>query len=980
MKTEKARSRGGFLLAFAAVALLLGLLTFYFVDTVREQLWQQSIGAITESTRQGNNALGIQLREDFRSLFAVKRYLAALPADQAGHAGEIVASFSTTSEGVRLYDRDGTCQPEGDGPDLGVLDSLEGESGLIDPHISTATGVNVFDLYARVQRPDGSEQYLVKEYEVASIASEFSLSFYDGAGFSYIVDAGGDVLIRSPHPGSNKTVKNLFDMLPKDKNDPQAVEQFRAALAGAQSGWAVFTYGDEDMVFCYVPMEGYSDWNLVSIIPERVVSAETRHIFQRTILLVGGFSLGIVLLAMYYVLQAKRSHRRLRSQANYIQHLYNAVPEGVALIQRDGAFRFAQMNLEGLRLLGYPEHASNDALRDTPLTAVVHPDDWAETEGLLDAAMERGQKITYEARLMRTDGTVFWAAGIIERTLDEEEEPILIATFHDITDEKLAEEEAAREKLLERRSLISAVSNTHAVIMSADLTQDTADALYIEPDFLTGLSQHGRYTDLVGTLEEKLHPDFRESFRARFDPGVLSSVLGERTSEVFLQCRVLLADGAYHWVLVQMIHVDHPYAGRHLAIFLARCIDGQKHEEEQQREALQSALDTARAANEAKSHFLSNMSHDIRTPMNAVIGMTTIARAHLDEPERVRDCLDKIGLSSAHLLSLINDILDMSKIESGKFALRTEPFQLAALVSGVAELMRPQAEAAQLSLEVRPPALTNGSVVGDALRIRQVLVNIIGNAVKYTPPGGSVCLEVLQTDGPRRGYGSFLFRCADTGVGMAPEFLGKIFAPFERAQDGSIGQIPGTGLGMAITKNLVDMMNGDIQVESAPGRGSTFTVTLPLPLSDGAESGPEPTGEAPIPPVSGTPYRGRRVLLVEDNDLNREIAQELLAPTGVAIESARDGVEAVEMVASSPVGHYDLILMDIQMPRMDGYAAARAIRGLDRADGPTVPIVAMTANAFAEDVREAKRAGMDAHIAKPIDVGQLFRTLEGIWR
>ncbi len=972
MKTEKARSRGGFLLAFAAVALLLGLLTFYFVGTVREQLWQQSIGAITESTRQGNNALGIQLREDLRSLFAVRGYLSALTADESAHAGQIVASFSTTSAGVCLY------APEGDGPALGVLDSLYGESGLIDPHISTATGVNVFDLYVKVPFPDGTDRYLVKEYDVASIASEFSLSFYDGAGFSYIVDAGGDVLIRSPNPGSNKTVNNLFDMLPKDKNDPQAVEQFRAALAGAKSGWAVFTYGDEDMVFCYVPMEGYSDWNLVSIIPERVVSAETRHIFQRTILLVGGFSLGIVLLAMYYVMQAKRSHRRLRSQANYIQHLYNAVPEGVALIQPDGAFRFAQMNLEGLRLLGYPEHATNDALRDTPLTDVVHPGDWAETKGLLEAAMERDRKITYENRLVRIDGTVFWAAGIIERTLNEEEEPILIATFHDITDEKLAEEESEREKLLERRSLISAISNTHSIIMSADLTQDTADALYIEPDFLTGLSQHGRYTDLVGILEERLHPDFRESFRARFGPGVLSSVLGERTSEVFLQCRVLLADGAYHWVLVQMIHVDHPYAGQHLAIFLARCIDGQKHEEEQQREALQSALDTARAANEAKSHFLSNMSHDIRTPMNAVIGMTTIARAHLDEPERVRDCLDKISLSSAHLLSLINDILDMSKIESGKFALRTEPFQLAALVSDVAELMRPQAEAAQLTLEALPPALTNGSVVGDPLRIRQILVNIIGNAVKYTPAGGCIRLKVRQADGLRRGYGNFIFQCTDTGVGMTPEFLDKIFDPFERAQDGSIGQIAGTGLGMAITKNLVDMMNGDIQVESAPGRGSTFTVTLPL--RDGDPGGPEAVREAHAAPVGGTPFRGRRLLLVEDNDLNREIAQELLAPTGVAIESARDGLEAVEMAARSPVGHYDLILMDIQMPRMDGYAAARAIRGLDRADTAVVPIVAMTANAFAEDVREAKRAGMDAHIAKPIDVDQLFRTLEGIWR
>ncbi len=283
--------------------------------------------------------------------------------------------------------------------------------------------------------------------------------------------------------------------------------------------------------------------------------------------------------------------------------------------------------------------------------------------------------------------------------------------------------------------------------------------------------------------------------------------------------------------------MENPYSGDQLAILLSRRIDEQKHEEEQHRQALQSALESAKAASVAKSRFLSNMSHDIRTPMNAIMGMTAIAASHMDDQERVRECLRKINLSSSHLLSLINDILDMSKIESGKISLRDEPFNFAELVAEVAELIRPQADAGHLDMNLSLMDLKDELVAGDPLRVRQICFNVLSNAVKYTPEGGHISVRLYQRDSGRREYQNFIFECSDTGLGMSPEFLDKLFLPFERVQDSTHSRVTGTGLGMAITKNIVDMMGGDIQVESELGEGSAFTVTPAAPFTECSAGG-----------------------------------------------------------------------------------------------------------------------------------------------
>ncbi len=374
---------------------------------------------------------------------------------------------------------------------------------------------------------------------------------------------------------------------------------------------------------------------------------------------------------------------------------------------------------------------------------------------------------------------------------------------------------------------------------------------------------------------------------------------------------------------------------------------------------LQGALDAADRANEVKGRFLMDMSHDIRTPLNAILGMTAVARQNSGNQEKVEDALGKIEGSGVHLLSVVSDVLDMSQIEQGKLILREEPIHLPRFFQETVELVRPKAVEAGLTLECAPVQLEEETVLGDKQRLRQVLLNVMGNAVKYTPAGGHVSVELTQGEEKR-----YRFRCADTGIGMEKEFQERVFLPFERARNTTASKIPGTGVGLTITKKLLDLMDGKIGVESALGKGSVFTVELPL--------APAPEGDAALEEAD---YPGRRVLLVEDNALNLEIMEELLQLTGVEIETAADGSEAVEKLQSAPEGYYDLIFMDIQMPVMDGYEATRRIRAMERADVQRLPIYAVSANALAEDVKNSMDAGMDGHIPKPVEMAAIEKVM-----
>ncbi len=542
-------------------------------------------------------------------------------------------------------------------------------------------------------------------------------------------------------------------------------------------------------------------------------------------------------------------------------------------------------------------------------------------------------------------------------------------------------------------------------------------------------------------------------------------------------------------------------------LFMASDITEAKRKQEEQQQALQAAYEAANHASTAKSSFLANMSHDIRTPMNGIIGMTAIAGTHLDDKERVADCLSKIMVASKHLLGLLNEVLDMSKIESGKIELQNEGFSLPDLVDDLITIAKPQIEAKHHEFFVSVRGIEHEKVIGDSQRIQQVFLNLLSNAIKYTPEGGKIQFILTEKPYHRKNVGCYEIVFEDNGIGMDKEFLDRLFEPFTRAEDGRVTKIQGTGLGMTITKNIVQLMNGRIDVKSEPDKGTKFTVTIFLKLQEGEEPAsydkladlpilvvdddetacestcgmlddlgmlseyvlcgedavkrvvarheaendffavildwkmPGMDGiavtreirrqvgeDVPIIIISaydwseievsakaaganaflGKPlfkskmvylfkeilgnkkhlqnlsalkaiqkdnFSGKRALLVEDNELNAEIAGEILGMAGLEIEYAKDGKEALDKMTQTQADYYDIVFMDIQMPIMDGYEATRAIRSLPDDYPKRVPIIAMTANAFMGDVQACKTAGMNEHIAKPLDLDHLFKVL-----
>jgi len=395
---------------------------------------------------------------------------------------------------------------------------------------------------------------------------------------------------------------------------------------------------------------------------------------------------------------------------------------------------------------------------------------------------------------------------------------------------------------------------------------------------------------------------------------------------------------------------------------------------------MEKAMNEAKRANQHKGEFLARMSHEIRTPMNAIMGLTNVVSKSLDEqsgrdsPEmlEVKDNLKQIDISSQHLLGLLNDILDLSKIEAGKIELSEEIVELPRLVEAVVSIIKPRCDDKHLYFEAIFDSFADTAFLTDALRLRQVLINLLGNAVKFTPEMGTVGFRMLRKDS-RPGETLVEFRVTDTGIGIPPEVQAIIFQPFEQASNRVAGKFGGTGLGLAISRHIVRLLGGDIALESAEGQGSEFSFSLWL-----RETGKRMAAAAEIDDPTGK-FTGRRVLLVDDVDLNRKIVKAMLRKTGLEIDEAGDGTEAVDKFKESPENTYDLILMDVLMPVMGGYEATQAIRALPRADAATVPVVALTAHAFMEDIGQAMSAGMNAHLSKPVRrellVEMLFRFL-----
>ncbi len=630
--------------------------------------------------------------------------------------------------------------------------------------------------------------------------------------------------------------------------------------------------------------------------------------------------------------------------------------------------------------------------------------------------------------------------------------------------------------------------------------------------YLSGVGPLNNRIPMAGVYSEtvELHAadivgeEAKEAFRQFWQIDSLRESLADKDAVVH-ECHVS-RQGKEEWEHLTAVCLERR-AGKPVRVLHVRQnATEQVYRQREQTQALQDALRQAQHANQAKTTFLSNMSHDIRTPMNAIIGFATIAASHMERADQVKDCLHKILSSSNHLLGLINDILDMSRIESGKLQIHNQECNIPELMHNLVNIIQPQMKAKQMEMFIDTFEVVNEDVIADPLKLNQIFINLIGNAIKYTPAGGVVSFRITQHTTSRHGWGDYVFIVKDNGIGMSQEFVEHIFEPFERESTATRSGIQGAGLGMAITKSIIDMMGGEITVESEVGKGSTFTVRIPLQLQDtekeaeqikeleglrslvvdddlnvcdsvskmlkgiGLRSEWTTSGREAIyraqsayeegdpyhtyiidwqmPEINGietarkirsavgedtpiiiltaydwtdieaeakeagvnafcakplfmsdlkasllaannkdlkaeesglawtkTDYSGKRLLLVEDNELNREIAEVILTEAGFMIESAPDGTDAVAMMEKSAEGYYNAVLMDVQMPVMNGYEATKAIRAMCREDVKTLPIIAMTANAMEDDKEAALKSGMNAHIAKPLDIELLMSVL-----
>ena len=758
---------------------------------------------------------------------------------------------------------------------------------------------------------------------------------------------------------------------------------------------------------------------------------------------------------------------------------------------------YSVFNREGL----FDERYRKDnrwASFDDYIRSFIHKDDQEKLfqASRIETMRERLQKEIRYSLVVRehSEKGDRWLRFEVNRGVDSDHAAV---SFMDVSEEK-------ETKLkLEQMDIVRVLSRDYTEITQVDLEKNTSVAFKSRGEMVDEDHRkvHPYDQTWAWVIEKYVYPPDREEFGRKVSAAAVESALKEADALV-LPFRATL-DGGLHHYQVKIVKAGND--GRHLILGI-RCADAEVRAEEERRKILQDALAAAEHANRAKTTFLNSMSHDIRTPMNAIIGFTALAAAHIDNKKQVADYLGKISVSSEHLLSLINDVLDMSRIESGKVKIEEKEVHLPDVLHDLRTIIQANVRAKQLDLYIDSVDVVHEDIICDKLRLNQILLNLVSNAVKFTKPGGMVSVRVLEKPGAPDGTANYEFRVKDSGIGMSREFQKHIFEAFTREQTATVSGIQGTGLGMAITKNVVEMMGGSISVESEIGKGSEFTVRLrfrvcgnpahyeqiphlaglhalvadddfntcasvtrmltkigmraewttsgkeailrtrlalenddefsayiidwimpdmngietvrriraligdskpiiiltaydwteieeearaagvtafcskPLFMSELREALLTPVEEKrPAKAVEETSdderFAGKKILLVEDNALNQEIAATILEEKGFLVDLAEDGTEAVEKVERAPAGRYDLILMDIQMPLMDGYEATRRIRALADSAKANVPIYAMTANAFEEDRQKALDAGLDGHIVKPIDIAALMAVL-----
>ena len=682
----------------------------------------------------------------------------------------------------------------------------------------------------------------------------------------------------------------------------------------------------------------------------------------------------------YMEAELNKAKEQLQQKQQQMEVVLHSVNGGVKSSNDDDTYSYAYISEELPGMFGYTmeefkKFTGNNAM------GMVYPPDLPKALADCNECFKDGNP-TYSTkyRVPCKDGSLKWVMDSGRKTKTPEGTTIINSIYLDITkDEEARQSELNHERRTKQQyyDLLSSINSNYYFIYLVNLEDGSGIPLRLpetECAVFTSYSTNGLY-DIEPLVRSHFHPDDSAKILEHFSLSGLSRQKKDRHIDFALECRSRLFDSEYRWTAFNSTLLAQS-DGYHQIILTLRDIHEDKLKELREQQALQEAFDAAKAANMAKNEFLSRMSHDIRTPMNAIMGMTAIAGKYLDDKDRVQDCLAKITTASNHLLNLINEVLDMAKIESGKLNLLEEDFSISAMLQELLDLINPQLLVKKHHFTLTKAPELRDNVLGDKLRLKQLLLNILANAIKYTPPYGSISLEVRETHSRLHDTIGYEFIITDNGIGMDSEFAAKIFEPFARASDSRTSEIEGTGLGMTIALNIARMMNGTIDVQSTLGEGSSFKATVYLHPHQQILSSNASAPAAGIDSLQEISCRGKQVLLVEDNELNLEIAVELLKYARLNITTAKNGLEGLDKFKAAPPGTYALILMDIQMPVMNGLEAAKAIRALTVKDAQTVPIVAMTANAFPEDIAATLQAGMNEHLSKPIDLEQFHSILQ----
>lgn len=938
----------------------------YYIDGIQSALWKQSVSEIMEVAAQGSHAVEVYIQKDLLTLARICKHLSAdgkISADDnhSEFVNEVIDLFEEDDITFSVIDFSDKIMYGGtkrtpyllSDAEFASYSALTGKSAR-EPFIDEYTGRSTVGGYDRFTFSDGCEGLAQVKRRLSVVSEEFTLTFYNETGFSYVVNAAGDIVWRSMHKNSNHTFTNICNVVEESGNSDEDVSALKQCIATGKRGAAQLLLNNIENVIAFMPVQNTPGWMLIAIVPKSEIMSQADGILKTQQTAAVSIVVVIIIATLFILFECVSSRRIVKRETDivYREQLFDTLAKetnDVYIMFRTDNYAVEYVSPNTQRVLGI----SGDKIK-----ANIH---------ILDGDMRAPEKDAKAMSRLDMEGCIIFEN---ERKHGKTGE---VRYFH--------------------------------------------EALYKK-----NINNEKRYI----------------------------AVLSDRTLE------------------------------------------------RQREQVLKNALDIAKSANEAKSNFLSNMSHDIRTPMNAIIGFATLIAKDADQPDRVRDCVRKITVSGQHLLGLINDILDMSKIESGKTVLHIEEFSLPEFLNEVNSMIAPVARAKLQTFEIHSKGNLPEIVSGDKLRINQVMLNLLSNAIKYTPEHGKIEMRIEELPNKVHNCVHLRVDVEDNGIGMSEQFVSHIFEPFVREETGAARGIQGSGLGMTITKHIIDLMGGTISVKSTLGKGSTFTVELELMLGSkmrtddkdfwkrnnvsralvvddeedvcigvcsllsetgldisyvlNGKSAIERTKEASatkkpfdiiildlqMPGMDGietargirkivgpnvpilvltsysfddiedeakeagidlfipkpffvsnlrkaveqfhngnratdacddeSVFEGRKVLVVEDNEVNVEIFTDLLSAEGADCDVANNGKEGLDKFAESPEDLYDIIFMDLQMPVMNGCESARAIRACNHPRAQTIPIIAMTANAFDDDVKASLDSGMNAHLSKPIDM------------